>query len=137
MISTVRDSAMTDTDLMGVLRLPVVPESVHLVREFVGIVLDGWGIGAIEDAQLCVSELASNVYSHVGGTALLVQVRRRPAERRIRVEVHDRSAEPPRIRSDTVVRDSGNGLFLVDALSADWGYRLTGDDGKVVWFDVA
>jgi anti-sigma regulatory factor (Ser/Thr protein kinase) len=140
MTGIVKDLAMMDTErpteLVGVLQLPILPESVHLVREFVGLVLDGWNAGgAIENAQLCVSELATNVYSHAGGTVMHVQVKRQP-ERRIRVEVYDGSTEPPCVRADTIMRDSGNGLFLVEAVSDDWGYRLTGD-GKVVWFEIS
>jgi hypothetical protein len=54
---------------------------------------------------------------------------------RIRIEVHDSSIDEPRINTDLSISESGNGLFLVDAVSADWGFRLT-PAGKVVWFEL-
>jgi anti-sigma regulatory factor (Ser/Thr protein kinase) len=122
------------TVILGDLRFPVAAESPHAAREMVGLIFDVWSIAELHSAQLCVSELTTNVFTHASGCEMRVMVSRR--RDRVRVEVHDASVHEPQINTDMAVSESGNGLFLVDAVSADWGFRLT-PAGKVVWFELA
>jgi hypothetical protein len=67
-----------------------------------------------------------------GSTLRLVAVR---DGHRLRVEVHDPSAESPRAGVPALDATSGRGLVLVEALSADAGWHPTAH-GKAVWFEV-
>ena len=49
------------------------------------------------------------------------------------VEVWDRCRMPPRLIEPDEDEESGRGLVLVEALSADWGYRRPASGGKVVY----
>lgn len=54
---------------------------------------------------------------------------------RVRVEVSDSSVKSPQINRSTTMRESGNGLFFVEALADDRGCRATeSTEGKCVWF---
>lgn len=123
------------TVTLGDLWFPVDAESPHAAREMIGLIFDVWAIGDLHSAQLCVSELTTNVYTHARGCGSRMRVLVKRRWDRVRVEVHDCSVHEPRINNDLSVSESGNGLFLVDAMSADWGYRVT-PAGKVVWFEL-
>ncbi|WP_214110233.1 ATP-binding protein [Acrocarpospora catenulata] len=49
------------------------------------------------------------------------------------VEVWDCSRMPPRLVEPAEDDESGRGLVLVGALSAEWGYRRPASGGKVVY----
>jgi hypothetical protein len=49
------------TVVLGDLRFPVTSEAPHAAREMVGIIFDLWSIADPHSAQLCVSELTTNV----------------------------------------------------------------------------
>ena len=121
--------------VLGDLRFPVSAEAPHAAREMVGLIFDVWSIADPHTAQLCVSELASNVFNHarIHGSHMRVMVRQR--DDKIRIEVYDASAGEPEMNADTSIRESGNGLFLVDALSSNWGFQFI-PSGKVVWCEL-
>ncbi|GAA1015520.1 hypothetical protein Aple_050470 [Acrocarpospora pleiomorpha] len=130
------------------LRLVALPESVCEARAHVRGLLEEWGRADLVDAaEMVASELASNA---VKATQ---EVRRsRPvgeAGRRagvgvmglsvyqvdglVVVEMWDCTREPPRLLEAGPDAESGRGLWLVDALSAGWGYRRPKTGGKVVY----
>jgi anti-sigma regulatory factor (Ser/Thr protein kinase) len=122
--------------LLGELQLPIEHEAVHLAREFVDLLLNAWFIIDRDNAKLCVSELAANVTTHVHDDVdptMRIVVKR--VQGRVRIEVHDPSPEIPVLRHTDLMSESGNGLFLVDAVAAAWGYLPTGE-GKLVWFEL-
>lgn len=83
-------------------------------------------------AVLLASELVTNAVCHAGAGLGEVVMRVCWPSGGLRVEVHDASREPPRLREEAEA-ESGRGLVLVDALAADWGYYLT-PRGKAVYF---
>jgi anti-sigma regulatory factor (Ser/Thr protein kinase) len=147
------DRATVDMDhalgLLASCLLPACAESVHVAREFVGLIFDSWNLPNTENAQLCVSELASNVIRHCHESTVNLRIEMKRFEDQVRVEVYDRSTEEPKVpdslpdyaedaNGEIIVDDigeSGNGLFLVRALSSDFGCEPPhGDGGKAVWF---
>jgi anti-sigma regulatory factor (Ser/Thr protein kinase) len=159
MVTTVKEHGKADitTPMVGHIAsvaLPVEVESVHLAREWLGVIFDAWGLPERENAQLCLSELASNVVKHAkrGTSALRMDITTSHAEKisRVRVSVHDHSTRRPKVSRDLpeVIEDdegeilavgeiseSGNGLLLVSALASKWGYHIKqSGTGKAVWF---
>jgi anti-sigma regulatory factor (Ser/Thr protein kinase) len=113
------------------------PVEVAALRRIMRLHLDIWGLQDITDeAQLCVSELASNVITHVGpGTPATLAVSLRGMH--LRIEVHD-----PDTRALPVLQDpsteslEGRGMALVDAVADRWGVLLR-PDRKVTWCELA
>jgi hypothetical protein len=84
------------------------------------------------DAQLVVSELATNAVVHAG-SPFSVTVRCDGSA--IRISVHDWNAAPPVLRDSAPLARSGKGLRLVDAVARDWGFEPA-PDGKTVWAEL-
>ncbi|CAJ64976.1 Putative regulator [Frankia alni ACN14a] len=55
---------------------------------------------------------------------------------RLLLEVWDRDVRPPALQDQTPTAESGRGLFLVDALSAQWSWYRPVTGGKVVWVEL-
>lgn len=89
------------------------------------------GPGVREDAELLVSELATNALVHAGTEPYWLRVTCGP--RRLRVEVGDGSALMPVMGEGSGV--TGRGLRIVHALAACWGVDRAGP-GKVVWAEL-
>ncbi|MFD3663717.1 ATP-binding protein [Streptomyces sp. NPDC058659] len=88
---------------------------------------------AVEDALLLVSEVATNAFTHGGAPSELRLAR---TDGRLWVQVSDTSPAPPRPHGPhRAGRASGHGLYLVERLSAAWGWAPRGG-GKAVWFEV-
>jgi anti-sigma regulatory factor (Ser/Thr protein kinase) len=104
-------------------------------RHFVTDALTGWGHAGVllEDAQLLVTELATNAVVHARSPFSVVA---RADGSCLRLSVHDASTVRPTIRIDGPTVSSGRGIRLVAALSADWGVDVTAD-GKTVWAELA
>jgi anti-sigma regulatory factor (Ser/Thr protein kinase) len=95
-----------------------------------------WGLDQqAEVASLIVSELITNAVRHANSDFELELTR---GDSCVRIEVSDRSLEPPvpRERDHGSEAPSGYGLAIVADLSAQWGWRLKDGGGKVVWADV-
>jgi anti-sigma regulatory factor (Ser/Thr protein kinase) len=120
-------------DQRRVLRLPPNRNRLKAARRFVCESLAQWGATPPEEAALLTSELVTNAIIHAGGE---VEVRLRRDGTRALVEVHDHSAEPPKVLPLDRHRRGGNGMRIVDALARDWGVTQINDDGKIVWFEV-
>ncbi|CBG72735.1 conserved hypothetical protein [Streptomyces scabiei 87.22] len=126
---------ITRPRLRCVLPFEAGPAEVRLLRGATASQLGQWGLlAAAEEAQLVVTELATNVVRHVGEGASAALVLERRGER-LRVEVHDKSRTVPTIRPALCDEECGRGLHLLAALTADWGTVLTAV-GKAVWCEV-
>lgn len=113
------------------------PEEVGTLRHAVRRRLTDWGLDELVDvAQLCVSELVSNVVTHVGlGTpgSLAVSL----TDTHLRIEVHDPDARAlPTLVAADVDAEGGRGMALVEALTDRWGVQLH-EDRKVTWCELA
>ncbi|MGR8009386.1 ATP-binding protein [Streptomyces hypolithicus] len=88
------------------------------------------------DLQLCVSELLSNVITHLGeGTPVTVHITRTP-DGRTRVEVTDPDPRVwPVLRHAADSDESGRGLAILGAVSLRWGVSQ-GPDSKTVWCEL-
>jgi anti-sigma regulatory factor (Ser/Thr protein kinase) len=79
-----------------------------------------------------VSELASNAVLHARTEfELVVSV----TDRRIRVDVRDRNATMPMLKSYERESVTGRGLHMVAASADQWGFEAT-SAGKIVWFEL-
>ena len=87
----------------------------------------------VNDAQLCLSELAANAVNHAGSD-FEVEVRR--FDDRLRITVSDESDERPVLRSVDPSSQRGRGLLIVDAVSQRWGVTTHEPTGKSVWCEL-
>lgn len=89
----------------------------------------------VEDAELLVSELVTNVMRHTPATCAYVGMM--ASDDTIRVEVTDSSLAPPERRVHPDLGEPGGlGLGIVDAIATRWGV-VPSVDGKTVWFELA
>ncbi|MFE1840547.1 ATP-binding protein [Streptomyces sviceus] len=112
------------------------PEEVGALRRIMRLHLGVWGLQDISDqAQLCVSELASNVINHVGtGTPATLKVSMNGT--RVRIEVHDPDTRAlPTLLDATSDAEFGRGMALVGAVSDRWGVQLQADR-KITWCEL-
>lgn len=108
------------------IRLLAVPKAVPLLRHAVREHL-----GKETDAELCVSELLTNVITHLGeGTPVTLRV----TETRVELTDPDAHGCPVR-REATDTDESGRGLALLDAVALRWGVRREAN-GKTVWCEL-
>lgn len=112
------------------------PAEVAALRRIMRLHLEVWGLhDVVDEAQLCVSELVSNVITHVGpGTPATLAVSMKGAH--LRIEVHDPHARAlPTVRDATADSEEGRGMALVDAVADRWGVLLR-PDHKVTWCEL-
>ncbi|RPE46423.1 anti-sigma regulatory factor (Ser/Thr protein kinase) [Streptomyces sp. Ag109_O5-1] len=121
--------------------LAPTPRAVGNARRSVGELLDSWGVGeeARDNAVLVTSELVTNSIVHSAGRRIVCRVH--AGSDRIRIEVEDQNGgftlpAPRQARPD---EQNGRGLFLVDALSLDWGVAIApeGPSVRVVWAELS
>lgn len=94
------------------------------------------GSVAADTLELLVSEVVTNAVTHAGSSCELAV--RLVGGTRVRVEISDRQPAPPHLVAPVSAEQTqGRGLWLVDALAADWGVAPVSGAGKAVWFDVA
>ncbi|MEV0559468.1 ATP-binding protein [Streptomyces sp. NPDC050597] len=103
-------------------------------REYIAFHLSGIGGDLVDDVLLVVSEIVTNAirYGTEPGDSLLVALDHGPD--RVSIEVHDTRRASPRFKPESVERQRGRGMFIVDAL-ATWGVRDR-PFGKIVWAQV-
>lgn len=116
-------------------RRPSVPEA----RRRVTALLDAWGTGqgVRDDVELVVCELFTNAVRHAAGERVGCELSLHAGF--VRIAVTDEGgagASAPRVRSGSVDEECGRGLFLVGALSRNWGTRPERGGGRVVWAEV-
>ncbi|MFI1353319.1 ATP-binding protein [Streptomyces sp. NPDC020898] len=113
------------------------PEEVAGLRRVVRVHLGLWGLDEVVDAaQLCVSELVSNVITHVGpGTPTTLAVSMKGT--RLRIEVHDPDTRAlPTLLSEDANSETGRGMELITSMADRWGVQLLADQ-KVTWCELA
>ncbi|NUL03674.1 ATP-binding protein [Streptomyces lunaelactis] len=112
-------------------------EEVAGLRRVMRLHLGLWGLpDLVHAAQLCVSELVTNIIKHVGAgtpTTLAVSM----SGTYLRIELHDPDARAlPTLLSAECEAESGRGMTIVDAVTDRWGVILRADS-KVVWCELA
>ena len=129
------------------LELAALPTAAPCARLHTTLVLWEWDLSAlVQTAALVVAELVSNaVQASLGLTGSRfaghwapgtppVRIWLSADEERVVIQVWDGSDRPPVPQPVEPEADSGRGLLLVGALSAEWGcYAPDKSSGKVVW----
>ncbi|MGW2205444.1 SpoIIE family protein phosphatase [Streptomyces sp. NPDC001774] len=109
------------------------PEALRSARHMIRAAVRAWGAGERSDEiELAADELITNALMHTDGGAIVTLRMLAGPERRLRVEVEDRSSALPRRREAGEAGVSGRGLMLVDRISDVWGVESRGS-GKCVW----
>jgi anti-sigma regulatory factor (Ser/Thr protein kinase) len=107
------------------------------LRRAMRLHLQLWGLSELADrAELCVTELVSNVITHVGhGTPVTLTVSMKSTH--LRIEVRDPDARAlPTLVSARADEESGRGMALIDALTDRWGVVLSGSS-EITWCEFA
>ncbi|MEI7033449.1 SpoIIE family protein phosphatase [Streptomyces pratensis] len=109
------------------------PEALSSARHMIRAAVRAWGARErTDEIELAADELITNALMHTdGGAIVTIRVLTR-TERRLRVDVEDRSSALPRRRDAGESGVSGRGLMLVDRLADVWGVESRGS-GKCVW----
>jgi anti-sigma regulatory factor (Ser/Thr protein kinase) len=145
----VLDDSETTTGRQLRLSLVAEPASVPAARRFVADGLTSWGRSdLLDDAKLCVSELAGNAALHSASTFMHIGV---GLDRDVvRISVEDEGAVPaqavtprpsfpdPGDPAELLLDDeatTGRGLGIVSILASDWGVETT-RAGKRVWIEI-
>jgi anti-sigma regulatory factor (Ser/Thr protein kinase) len=84
-----------------------------------------------EDAELIVSELATNAVRFGGARPISLYLRN--FREVLLVEIYDSDSNPPVLSSADGSAESGRGLMLVNALSKEWSYSFPPGGGKIVY----
>lgn len=115
-------------------RLPLPPHSIasrqaHKVLEWA---LSEWCVGGscADDAHIVLGELVTNALMHSMDVFTLALNLQRD---QILIEVWDCTDATPEVRPPDSYAVNGRGMFLVDALSKEWGVRPEERGGKTVW----
>jgi anti-sigma regulatory factor (Ser/Thr protein kinase) len=117
--------------------LPADATAARLARRLLARQLAAWGVDeeVVEVAQLCTSELVTNVVIHSGTTSALTI---RMDQEFVQVLVQDQGStgmvRRPGALDETSI--SGRGLSLVEALTSAWSAEHSAD-GTTVWFELA
>ena len=126
-------------DLVGHLALSADPESVGRARRFLrGFLGDDVSPDALANAELCLSEIATNALVHSHGT---YELRVTLDGMQLTVAVRDRGQSgaqtlaEPAAPEDDPLEISGRGLQLVEALADRWGSERDAL-GTIVWFSL-
>ncbi|MEU9923775.1 ATP-binding protein [Streptomyces griseoluteus] len=115
---------------------PGLVEEVAHARHFVASLTAQ--LGAVDDAVLVVSELATNAVRHsLSGSAhgwFLVVVGF--SDDLVRIEVIDQGGDrEPHLCDATSQEEGGRGLLLIAGCAKDWGVK-NWPDGRSVWAEV-
>ncbi|MFE5534650.1 SpoIIE family protein phosphatase [Streptomyces sp. NPDC056492] len=112
---------------------PGDPEALVAARHMIGAAVRAWGARErADEIELVADELIVNALMHTEGPAIVTLRVLAGPQRRLRVEVEDRSSALPRRREAGESGVSGRGLMLVDRLADVWGVEPRGS-GKCVW----
>ncbi|MFI5760996.1 SpoIIE family protein phosphatase [Streptomyces sp. NPDC051563] len=116
---------------------PGDPEALVSARHMIGAAVRAWGArDRADEIELIADELIVNALMHTDGPAIVTLRILAGPQRRLRVEVEDRSSALPRRREAGDSGVSGRGLMLVDRLADVWGVESRGS-GKCVWCEFA
>jgi len=116
--------------------LPGIPESVPVARRHVRAALGSRRLGEYtENAEIITSELVTNAvqYACDNGTQTIgVTLTHAGSPAVVTVTVSDSSPQGPLQRDMPPGSEQGRGLQIVQALSAEWGWRQE-NGGKAVF----
>ncbi|MBK3627034.1 ATP-binding protein [Streptomyces sp. MBT49] len=127
---------VTEPRVRCVLPFEAAPAEVSLLRKAAGRQLSQWGVSVeLDEVELLVTELATNVVKHVGEGASAALILEWKGER-LRLEVHDKCRTLPSQKTAGNDDVCGRGLHLLASLAVDWGTVLTAA-GKAVWCEIA
>jgi anti-sigma regulatory factor (Ser/Thr protein kinase) len=120
------------------LALAALPSAVPCARGHVRSVAHEWGVAELADtAELLASELLSNAIQASGrlrtAGSPVVRLWVTSDGESLVIRVWDASDDMPVRQEAGPGDDSGRGLMIIDALSADWGCYREPDGGKTVW----
>lgn len=109
------------------------PTEVAAARRFVARFLSDAALGqaAIRNAQLAVSELATNALLHAGSPFTVEVV----LDGDIRIAVKDDSPLVPRPRDAADLEAGGRGMRILEMVGVSWGVSPEGV-GKWVWVEL-
>ncbi|MFG2328160.1 SpoIIE family protein phosphatase [Streptomyces sp. NPDC048604] len=108
-------------------------EALRSARHMIRAAVRSWGAESrADEIELVADELTTNALMHTDGGAIVTLRMLAGSDRRLRVEVEDRSSALPRRRDAGESGVSGRGLLLVDRISDVWGVESRGS-GKCVW----
>jgi hypothetical protein len=150
-MSNQRMAAVVVWPLQSYLGLEVLPTAVPCARGHARLVLAEWGLRKLADpAELVVCELVTNgirasrglVGSRFGGRwsggMPPVRLWLQSDYRTVLVQVWDGNNRMPTRQELDPESEGGRGLWLVEAVSEDWGaFQPEHASGKVVWAAVA
>jgi len=125
----------TTAPLIGWSRaFPATAAQIREARQFLTGILDGHP--AMDDAVLCLSELATNVslHSHSRQPGGHFRVRVERCGSRVRVEVTDQGG--PWTQSQPRGDQNGRGLLVVAQLARDFGRSGDEHAGWTAWFEI-
>ena len=137
--------------LRSYLELGALPTAVPRARLHTRRLLREWGLSELaETAELVVSEIVTNA---MRASAAMARPHRHAAppggvpavrfwlasdQQQVLIQVWDDSPRKPERQDPGLEAESGRGLLLVEALTADWGSWVPdGWSGKIVWCLVA
>lgn len=104
-------------------------------RHFVAQTLRQWGAGkvAVIDAELVVTELATNAVVHAR-SGFTVAISERGDT--VRISVGDTSPLAAADPRSPPAAAPATGLGMVAAVAREWGTELLGDEGKTIWAEL-
>lgn len=123
-----------DTNAKSELVLQLSPSSLMVgqARRAVGeLCRSGKHASLAEDAELLTSELMTNACRYSTGLVTVLALTNVAGV--VVTVTDDDGGEPLMSVEQDLERDSGRGLFLVDAIAGAWG-TTAHDGGKSVWF---
>jgi anti-sigma regulatory factor (Ser/Thr protein kinase) len=129
-VSDRQDTGIANELLMWLLASPrTVGQARHAVGQFCR---SGHHESLADDAELLTSELMTNACRYSSGPVTVLALRNTTSVV-VTVTDDDTGGEPLLPAEQDLERDTGRGLFLVDAIASAWGTTVrTG--GKTVWF---
>ncbi|MCX4553955.1 SpoIIE family protein phosphatase [Streptomyces sp. NBC_01500] len=115
-------------------QLDIDPREVARARQIVRDQLLDWSLpGAVESAELMVSELVTNAVKHSRTHRIGLRLVRTAA---LLCEVSDDEPAPAALLDASDQDEFGRGLRVVSSLAREWGTSATAH-GKTVWFEQA
>ena len=132
------------------LALADTPNAVSWARRHTVDILSRWQVqpNLVETARLLVSELTTNAIRHaepteepsppsplaaVGTVGLMLWL----DAPRLVLQVQDHDPRPPVVKSVGEDAENGRGLFLVNCMSARWGFYYPTPGLKAVWAELS
>ncbi|MFJ1647152.1 SpoIIE family protein phosphatase [Streptomyces sp. NPDC088258] len=123
-----------DDEDVAEFELALDPREVGRARRLVRRQLLDWGLpGAVDSAQLMVSELVTNAVNHARSRQVGLRLVRTDA---LLCEVRDDEPAPAALLDAGRDDEFGRGLRVVSSLAREWG-TSTSAHGKTVWFELA